>query len=597
METTQEDFADGTYERNIYASHYYGGALEFAPRFDWNNDGYIDVFTADIGGPYIRMYWGSASGYSSNDTTLFPTNGAANCDGADLNGDGYTDFVVNHRATPKISIYWGTPTGPDPSFYFDFYTSTSYCDAVFISDLNKDGYLDIATTQHIMPNNAAIFWGSASGYNIDNRTDLPSQHGVNGIEVADFNWDNWPDILLVDYLGSAPGENRIYWGSSSGFSPSNYISLTGPNGNYGSSVADLNRDRYLDLIFTGWYDPRSYIYWGSATGYSSSNMQVLNPGYCLGGSAIADINEDNYLDIVYYRGGYGVHEQEIYWGSATGYSDNDTSWFGIPLELSSGTVADLNYDGNVDIICNALTPASYSYIFWGPTFSMITPLPINSEGASNHREVGNVYNRRYNEFYISSVFDAGDIVNWGTAEWNDSIPTGTSIAFRVRTGDTPAHDTTWSTWFLANNGDSIPDTLNSRYIQYMANLKYTNAAYLPCLYEVRISYDTLTGIYTHREQLPQVPIRISPNPFRTRTKISYVVDKPNSTVCIRVFDITGRCVRTLVDGQHEPGNYTIEWSGNDDENQALPEGIYYLIYKSGDGSKNLTTLKIVHIKK
>lgn len=165
----------------------------------------------------------------------------------------------------------------------------------------------------------------------------------------------------------------------------------------------------------------------------------------------------------------------------------------------------------------------------------------------------------------------------------------------VRSGNTPSHDTTWSTWFIANNGDSIPDSLNSQYIQYMALLKYTNPAYLPCLYEVRISYDTLTGIYTHREQLPQVPIRISPNPFRTRTKISYVVDKPNSAVCIRAFDITGRCVRTLVDRQHKPGNYTIEWSGNDDHNQALPEGIYYLIYKSDNKTENITSFKIIHI--
>ena len=61
-ETTQEDFKDGNYERNIYASHLDGGTIEFAPRFDLNNDGYIDIVTCDGGGPYVTIYWGSSSG-------------------------------------------------------------------------------------------------------------------------------------------------------------------------------------------------------------------------------------------------------------------------------------------------------------------------------------------------------------------------------------------------------------------------------------------------------------------------------------------------------------------------------------------------------
>ncbi len=38
LETTQEDFADGIFERNLFVSHRNGGALEFVPRLDLNND-------------------------------------------------------------------------------------------------------------------------------------------------------------------------------------------------------------------------------------------------------------------------------------------------------------------------------------------------------------------------------------------------------------------------------------------------------------------------------------------------------------------------------------------------------------------------------
>jgi len=46
-ETTQGDFADGAHENTIYASHRSGGAVEFVPRFDLNNDGYNDLIVVN----------------------------------------------------------------------------------------------------------------------------------------------------------------------------------------------------------------------------------------------------------------------------------------------------------------------------------------------------------------------------------------------------------------------------------------------------------------------------------------------------------------------------------------------------------------------
>ncbi|MGQ9665557.1 MAG: FlgD immunoglobulin-like domain containing protein, partial [bacterium] len=104
------------------------------------------------------------------------------------------------------------------------------------------------------------------------------------------------------------------------------------------------------------------------------------------------------------------------------------------------------------------------------------------------REIGNVYNRKYYEDYISSVFDAGEEVDWGVIDWDDSVPPGSNIAFFVRSGNTPNPDNSWSEWDSLGKFDEIADSLNSRYIQYRARLKYTNPSYLPFLYEVRIGY-------------------------------------------------------------------------------------------------------------
>jgi len=486
IETTQEDFADGIFERDLFASH--GGTVEFAPRYDLNNDGYLELFVADRLGNLVRLYWGSNSGYSPDNVTLFPSTGGANCDGADLNYDGYPDFIVSHYFE-KISIYWGSPTGPNPNLCFEIPMIAWNRQGIFIADYNKDGYLDIATSQEQISGHGAVFWGGPDGFNVNNRTDLPVHFGVHNIEVADLNIDGWLDIVFVEYYGTSNGYVRICWGSEFGFSPSNQTSLMGPPGNHGLSIADLDQDHYIDLITTGWYGTPSYIYWGSATGYSSGNMQVLYPGYCYGGSSVADLNSDGYLDIVYHRGGYGEAYQRIYWGSAAGYSDGNSQGFGYPLESSGGFIADLNYDGHLDIFTNTRTPTTHSYIFWGPELSTATQLPSSQDHHGHFRQIGNVYDREYNEDYISSVFDAGETADWGTIEWDASYPCGTSLLFWVRSGNTPTPDETWSDWYLmSENNIPIPEALNARYLQYKARFVYTNPCYLPALNEVQVTY-------------------------------------------------------------------------------------------------------------
>ena len=148
-------------------------------------------------------------------------------------------------------------------------------------------------------------------YSLERRTDLPSSFGVHNIEVADFNWDNWLDILITEYQTT---NNRIYWGSATGYSPSAYTFLPGP-GSHGTSVADLNKDRWLDLLFTAWNGSSCFVYWGNISGYTIANMDTLYPGSCYGGSAIADINDDGFLDILFHK---TSGQQQIYWGSVSG---------------------------------------------------------------------------------------------------------------------------------------------------------------------------------------------------------------------------------------------------------------------------------------
>lgn len=109
IETTQEDFADGIYEANIFASMRDGGTIEFTSRWDLSNDGYVDIAMANQQGESY-VYWGSAAGYSTANRWSYQVDGAANCDAGDLICDGHINFIVDHRSTPKKQkkpIYWG----------------------------------------------------------------------------------------------------------------------------------------------------------------------------------------------------------------------------------------------------------------------------------------------------------------------------------------------------------------------------------------------------------------------------------------------------------------------------------------------------------
>ena len=486
VETTQEDFSDGIYERNIYASHLDGGTVEFTQRLDLNNDGYIDLITSDISGPYVKIYWGSDTGYFQQNVRLFPTTHGGGCAGADLNNDDYCDLLVTHWANGNFTIYWGNQTGPDSANYSSFDINGSNTEACFIVDFDKDGYLDILVGDDYS-NDAVIFWGSSTGYSSANCLTLPANEPVHNLEVADLNQDGWHDMIIVNRLGSF---HYIYWNSESGFNPSNRTDLPFLSSDpHGCSVADLNKDGFLDIIFTGYYTiAQSYIYWGSETGYSPSNYQILNSGRCYGGSAVYDFNDDNYLDIIYFRGSsyYPNERPIIYWGSQTGFSNGNTTEVGnLYLYASGGLIADLNYDGEIDIFIN--NHEYQSYILWGPGFTNYTSLPVNSDHHAMCREIGNVYNRDYYEDYISSVFDAGAVTDWGTIEWDDSLPEGSSILFWVRSGNTAIPDESWTDWCEVMNGDSIPEELNAQYLQYKARLAYINPAFLPTLYEVRVS--------------------------------------------------------------------------------------------------------------
>ncbi len=66
-----------------------------------------------------------------------------------------------------------------------------------------------------------------------------------------------------------------------------------------------------------------------------------------------------------------------------------------------------------------------------------------------------------------------------------------------------------------------------------------------------------------------------PNPFNPMTTIRYDVPAGGGDVTLRVYDVAGRLVRTLVDGTEGPGEKTVTWNGSNDRGQIVASGVYF----------------------
>ena len=65
-----------------------------------------------------------------------------------------------------------------------------------------------------------------------------------------------------------------------------------------------------------------------------------------------------------------------------------------------------------------------------------------------------------------------------------------------------------------------------------------------------------------------------PNPFNPSTQITF--DVPTSEfVMLRVYNLLGQDVQTLINKSMAPGRYTVEWNGNDMLNNDVASGVYF----------------------
>lgn len=203
-------------------------------------------------------------------------------------------------------------------------------------------------------------------------------------------------------------------------------------------------------------------------------------------------------------------------------------------------------------------------------------------------------------FLVSSVFQTSG--NYGSLSWSITA-NGMIDTVRVRT-DTLADMSTASPWPscpAVTSGQDISSLSSVRdtdpYVQYRVEMTSFHNARSPFLHWIRLEYGT--GITEDERRRVRGPaamtgiVEASPNPFRRQVRILYSIKQDGTQVTLAVYDISGRMVKIIREGEGSAGVHEAVWDGRAEDGAKLQSGTYFLRLKTqtGTSTTKLTILE------
>ncbi len=576
------------------------------PINDINGDGISDVIVSTNN--YMTMALDGAGGITTDTLWLLNTYfnnsnagsiGMSNDYGvqdalsivSDLNGDGKNDVVIGTGGGNE-HVY--ALNGVNGHILWAFGNDYTYGLGDFEAvdgrrDFNGDGVPDILAIAD--GNNQGTGYHSAYLFN-----------GVNGNII----WQYFYPGPVVDY---AFGKTIISVNDVTGDGVPDAVIAVGNNGTTDLDVICLNgTNGQPDWIFpVSGYEPKELLelpvpgqtpdviasqYFGKVYRIDGeTGAQVWEFDYGFTGmiqiARIRDINGDNIDDILI----------AAFSGGAVCLSgETGQQLWSYPMAYQYGVAAvpDLNNDGVDDMltgdqngvfycISGTGSPLFFSHTFPGERVYTVNALPSIDGNASYELLVGTengkviCYSGGLNAVPVElTSFTANAEGNNVNLKWTASTQLnnkGFEIQRKYGNGD--YQDVS----FVKGDGTTSEEKSYS----------YTDKDLREGKYTYRLKQIDLDGSVNYSNSINvsiEMPTEFTlsqnyPNPFNPSTTINFSVPQKTSVKLI-VYDILGKEVKTLVNGDREAGTYSVSWNGLNNNDQTVSTGIYIYRITAGD---------------
>ncbi|HEU4363932.1 MAG TPA: FlgD immunoglobulin-like domain containing protein, partial [Candidatus Krumholzibacteria bacterium] len=194
----------------------------------------------------------------------------------------------------------------------------------------------------------------------------------------------------------------------------------------------------------------------------------------------------------------------------------------------------------------------------------------------------------------------GDDESPAPYEWSDVLRV--SVSYRVSASLIPLEnlspcDPVYASLPLTTVGDALV-TPDDPFVFPLSPDDVPDGSFL--IFEVETSWDTNRNVNRQIVEFPdpvggptpvgdrpaprQLALSNFPNPFNPGTTIRYTLPEAAVT-SLRVYDVTGRLVRTLFAGERVPaGTFEVEWNGRDERGADVASGVYFFRIDAGTRS-------------
>jgi hypothetical protein len=538
---------------------------------DIDGDGDMDVLGAAgrYSPPYFfsgRIDWWENTDGSGTNWTRYTVDdnfvSAPSVCGADVDGDGDMDVLGAARGDVNDIAWWENIDGSGHTWAEHTVPgSIRDCSSIWAADMDGDEYIDIISTDASYNN---VIWlenvdGSGTDW-IEHFVD--SFNNATDVYVTDMDGDEDMDVLAASY-----NSDNIYWWENADGSGTDWIEHivdSSFNGARSVYAADVDGDGDTDVLGAaalGW----AVTWWENIDGDGNTWMEhsiADNFNWAFSVHA-SDLEGDGDVDIL----GASFFGDDITWWENVGGHGN--TWIEHTVDgnfdgARDVNTADFDGDGDIDVLGAAQEDADIS---WWDILCCV-------EGGE----------------LVSSILDTESEAQWDSLDWTSDEPSGTSIYFQVRSSTDPEYMGDWS------DDITMPGNLEDylgygdRFVQYKVMLGSTDQNLTPVLEDVAVSWDEVVGVDDDHEYAELSTFQLSrnyPNPFNASTVIKYSLPQA-SHVTLEIYDLLGRRVETLAQGEQPAGYHQMLWDASDHSS-----GMYFYRIQAGDYAE---TRKMVLLK-